>query len=141
MPLALFAIVISSYLVVGSGIMLIELIGISVAVFGLILAFFLSLPILDVIKNIFKSPQMIFDNIIGTAIIALTLVPAIPALFLPIPYWSPGRSELIPLVCIALVCLFFSVLSKSIKTMGKKTGILLLVIYLTAIASYILFQW
>ena len=139
MPIAILAIIIGSYAMAGSSTVTIKNFPITTEMMSMGLALLLSLPIFDIIRATFKDARVTFDNIIGTGIIALTLVPAIPSLILPMPYWTPSGLQIIPVLFIVFVCLLISILVKSLKSIGKKTGILLLLIYIISITSYFLF--
>jgi len=129
-PLALFAIIISSFVVVGSTVLLggwlivpINLLGL--IIFGLVLA----LPMLDVIRTVFKSSKLTFDSIIGNVVVTLTLIPGIAAIILPIAYDKIFKIELLPVVFLNIICISFAMLTRSSRSLHRKTGLLLVVAF------------
>ena len=102
----------------------------SAAVFALtLMGLLLVLPLFDVIKSIFKSSKLTMDNLIGNLVVTLTIVPGIVALILPIPYDVSYKIGLMPLLFLNIVCLMFAMITRFTKTIGKKTGILLISAY------------
>lgn len=122
-PLALFAIIISSFVVVGSVVLLGSSLPVPTNILGLIIfGIIFSLPMLDVIKSVFKSSKLTFDSIIGNVVITLTLVPGISALILPIAYQNLFSINILPLIFLNIICLSFAMLTRTTRSMHRKTG-------------------
>ena len=125
-PLALFAVIISSFVVVGSVILLGSALPIPTNVLGLIMfGTLFSLPMLDVIKNVFKSSKLTFDSIIGNVVITLTLIPGISAFILPIAYQNLFSINILPIIFLNVICLSFAMLTRTMRSMHRKTGYVL----------------
>lgn len=93
-----------------------------------ILSFALVLPMFDIIKNVFKSAELTFDNLIGNVVVTLTFIPGIIALYRPIPFLV-GTQVFLSLILLNLICLTFAVMTRFKKTIGRGTGIFLIVTY------------
>lgn len=140
-PLAVFAIAMSSFVTVGSVILLGGSIGISMELLGLIIfGTLLSLPMLDVIKNLFKSSKLTFDSIIGNVVVTLTLLPGLSALVLPITYGTNFRGGIMPLVFLNVICLSFAMLTRATRSIHHKTGFALIAAFFVYVILVILSQ-
>lgn len=133
-PLAIFAIIISSFVVVGSVVLQITSPLVPMNLLGFVLGSVLAIPMLDVIRSVFKSTRLTFDSILGNVIVSLTLLPGIAALILPIAYETIFRVELFPIVFLNLICLSFAMLTRFKRSVHRATGIALI----SAFAGYIL---
>ncbi|MCD6575533.1 MAG: hypothetical protein J7K73_00025 [Nanoarchaeota archaeon] len=99
---------------------------ISLTVYGLLL----SLPLLDLINNVFKSPILTFDNLLGSIVFSLTFVPGVVALINPIPYNLSYNYGFLPLLFLSILSLSFAISTRLRKSIHTKTGIALLVSYI-----------
>jgi len=132
-PLAIFAIILSSFVVVGSVVFLEGSLPMSISILGLIVfGLLFGLPMLNVIKNVFSSTKLTFDSIIGVVVVSLTLVPGISALILPIAYNNLFKIEILPIIFLNMVCLSFAMLTRARRSIHRKTGFAL-------IAAFVLF--
>lgn len=124
-PLSLFTVVLSSIAVFGALLALNTSINLSFTVVGFILIGpLMALPMWDVIKNVFTSRKLVFDNMMGNIVIGLTLAPGIIAMITPIPLSS--SFDFIPLMMLNVVCLSFAMLTRLRNSMHKRTGIVLI---------------
>jgi Ca2+/Na+ antiporter len=132
-PLAIFAVVLSSFVVVGSLILFGGNLPVSINILGLVaFGLIFGLPMLNVIKNVFSSTKLTFDSIIGVVVVSLTLVPGISALILPIAYNNLFKIETYPIIFLNIVCLSFAMLTRARRSIHRKTGFAL-------IAAFVLF--
>jgi cation:H+ antiporter len=92
----------------------------------------LILPLFDFIRIIPRDNILIFDNILGSIIVSLTLVPGLIAIISPMSFFVEPKFGLYPLLMLSGVSLTFSILTRLSEKLHKKTGIFL-------IASYIAF--
>ena len=140
LPMSVFALLISSYLIVLVGDLLMSSLHIHPLIFMTgVVSLFLTLPLINVMKNVFGRARVIFDNIVSNAILLLTLVPGFSALINPMPYWSPSRVELVPLIAVNMLCLMFAIITKAKAKIGKKLGWALILLYLLSL-TYLLFR-
>jgi Ca2+/Na+ antiporter len=134
-PLSFVAIIISSILVVGATIAVSRLLNLSIVIFGAtILSSILVLPMFDVIKNVFRSSRLTFDNLLGNVVVSITLLPALVALINPIPTFMGGELGIMPLIMLNIISLSFAMLTRLTTTLHRKTGALLIVIYIIYMA-------
>lgn len=137
-PIGLFAVIISSFVVVGSVILLGSSFAVPTSFLGLLIfGPIFSLPMLDVIKNVFKSSKFTFDSIIGNVVVALTLIPGIAALILPIPFTNMIGTKLFPIIFLNIICLSFAIATRTTRDMHKKAGLALIISFVI----YILFTY
>jgi Ca2+/Na+ antiporter len=122
-PLALFAVTISSFVVVGSVALLGSTLPVPTNILGLIIfGVLFSLPMLDVIKKIFKSSKLTFDSIIGNVVITLTLIPGVSAFILPIAYENLFSTSILPIIFLNVICISFAMVTRTTRSMHRKTG-------------------
>jgi Ca2+/Na+ antiporter len=130
-PLALFAVIISSFVVVGSVALLGNTFPIPTNILGLIIfGVLFSLPMLDVIKKVFKSSKLTFDSIIGNVVITLTLIPGISAFILPIAYQNLFSTNILPLIFLNVICISFAMLTRTIRSMHRRTGYVMIAAFI-----------
>ncbi len=128
---ALIAIVISTFATIATVSMMSNNYLFSVAIFSLtIFGFLLIIPLFDIIKSVFKSSRLTFDNLLGNVIVTLTLVPGIVALINPIPYDVSYKIGLMPLIFLNIICLSFAMITRLRKSISTKTGIILIMGYI-----------
>ena len=125
---AILAIIISSFVVVM--LMIVTPVGTIAPVYLplVIISFALIVPMFNIIKNLFKSPELTFDNLIGNTVVTLTLIPGIIALYRPIPFFV-GTQFFFSLILLNFICLTFAVITKFKKTIERSTGLFLIAFY------------
>jgi Ca2+/Na+ antiporter len=129
-PFSIVAIVLSSWFLMYSSLSLSNTFNFSLVVFGgVFIGFVMALPLFDIIRAIFRSSRLTFDNLLGNVIICLTLVPAVAALINPIPLTLGGRISLIPFITLNLITLSFAMATRLTRTLHRKAGLALLAGY------------
>ncbi len=94
-----------------------------------ILSLIFTIPVFDLIKNNFKRPELTFNNLIGTIVVTLTLIPGIIAIIRPIPFFV-GTVEFFTLIYLNICCLAFTIITRFKKIIKKETGIFLIGLYI-----------
>jgi Ca2+/Na+ antiporter len=139
-PVSIFAIIASCFLVMSASVNVERILNLPDALLGLlIIGPVLSLPMLDVIKNVFGSATLTFDNIMGNVIAAVTLMPGIIALITPIPLSIGDSFNIVPLIMLNAVCLSFAMITRMERSVHKKTGMVLILIFIAYLAYSLLF--
>jgi cation:H+ antiporter len=135
-PVSIMAILISSWFVVYSALNLATNFNLPLAkmgfiVFGLLFA----LPLFDIIPSIFRSSRLTFDNILGTVVVCLTLVPASAAIITPLPLNLGGEIGMIPLIMLNVATLIFALATRFTYTLHKKMGVFLIILYIISMVN------
>ena len=94
----------------------------------------LILPLFDVLRSMPRQPIFTFDNILGSVIVSLTLIPGVTALINPMPFYVEGQYGFLPLIVLTIISLSFAVTTRFKAVIHKKTGILLIASYLIFLA-------
>jgi Ca2+/Na+ antiporter len=127
--------VVSCLLVFSSSINVNTLLNGSYELFGMLMVGpLIALPTLDVIKNMFSSSQLTFDNMMGNVVVSMTLVPGLIGLFMPLPLSAFGKFNIMPLVMLNTVCLSFAMLTRMRTNLHRKTGLVLIAAFVFFIA-------
>ena len=135
-PVSIIAILVSSWFVVYSAMNLSTGLNVPLDIIGLVIfGFLFALPMFDIIPSIFRSSRLTFDNIIGNAVVCLTLVPASAAIIMPIPFSMGGEMSLMPLILMNIITLFFALSTRFTYTLHKKMGIALIICYILYVLS------
>ena len=130
-PAAVAAIIICSYLASGTIFTLSQIFDFSLIIFGLaVFNLLLSVPVLDVIINTFKSGRLTFDNLLGNVVVNMAFIPGIIALVKPIGFSMSYPLNLVPILMLNIVCLSFAVITRTFRAIHKKTGIILIFGYI-----------
>ncbi len=126
---AIFAILISSFVVVT--LVFTSPIGLIGNIFLplVIMSFVLVIPMFDLIKNFFNRKEFIFDNLIGNIVVTLTFIPGLIAIIKPIPFFF-GTAEFFSLIFLNLITLMFAMITRFKRKIGKGMGWILIGFYL-----------
>lgn len=137
-PLSIFAIIVSSFLVLGASLNVDALLNIPTAKFGLLLVGpILAFPMFNVIRGVFGSSRLTFDNLLGNIVIGLTLIPGIVALIMPLPI-GDGNFHIFSLLLLNVVCLSFAIITRLRESIYKKTGVILIMAFVFFFIHYLL---
>jgi len=139
LPFGILTIAIICFVIVATTAMISTKYLIDVSIFGLtVLGLLLSLPLLDLIKNVFKTPTLTFDSLIGNLVVMLTVVPAVTALYCPFPYDITGNYGLAPLIILNIITLSFALATRLRENLSKGTGIILILLYIGFLAFFLI---
>lgn len=129
-PIAIIALGLSCFMIVGSSMIFSRAFGFSVTEFSLIfIGAIFALPILYIVKSTFKSARLTFDNLLGNIVVNLTLVVGLISFVRPTIY-SNFSYFIFPLLLLNIVCMFFAIINRAFRRIGQKTGALLIGVYI-----------
>ncbi|MDD5181876.1 MAG: hypothetical protein PHC66_01745 [Candidatus Nanoarchaeia archaeon] len=134
-PVSIVAILICSWVIVYSSLNLGLQFNIPLEKAGfIVLGLIFAIPMFDIIPSSFRSSRLTFDNIIGSVIVCMTLVPAAAALISPVPLTLGGDLTLVPFLLLNVVTLIFALSTRLTYSLHKKMGIFLIALYVLSLA-------